>query len=158
MISSPLSENLARTLTEDGTILERQPQVLREARLTGAKEARYPDRDPFVRLVGRLRIVVEDLHHLVLDGIRHDVLAKLFTNDLFVGLVDLDHLLDASGDVVCEKVLDCLVSHHAPLEDLWPVVVFCVEHAHEAEAGSAVEFSWVEEDGGDVDLALELFE
>ena len=67
---------------------------------------------------------------------------------VLVSLVDLDDLLDAAGDVAGEEVLDGLRSRFSSSEDLRPVVVLGVEHAHEAQARGAVELARVEEDGG----------
>ena len=77
-------------------------EVLGEARLTGAEEAGDPDRDAFVRLLGRLPVALQDLGEVAADGVGDDVLGEFVADDLLVGLVDLDDLLDAAGDVVGE--------------------------------------------------------
>ena len=55
-------------------------------------------------------------------------------------------------------LMGCASSSASPSEDLRAVVVLGVEHAHEAQAGRAVEVAGVEEHGRDVDAALELLE
>src|SRR5262245_41974071 len=52
----------------------------------------------------------------------------------------------------------CAVIIGSSSEDLRPVVVFRVEHAHERQTGGAVERTGVEEHGGYSDASLELFE
>ena len=93
-------------LAGDHAVLDRQAEHLREARLTGAEEARHPDGDAFVRLVRRLAVRVEDVRVVRADRVGDDVLVDLVAEDLFVGLVDLDDLLDATMDVVGEERLD----------------------------------------------------
>jgi len=44
---------------------------------------------------------------------------ELVPDDLLVGLVDLDHLLYTSGDVVGEEILYGLDSHRMPLQNIF---------------------------------------
>ena len=83
-----------------------EAEHLREARLTGAEEARDPDGDALVRLVRRLAVRVEDAGVVRADRVRDDVLVDLVADDLLVGLVDLDDFFDATVDVVGEEGLD----------------------------------------------------
>lgn len=101
-IAGTLGEDPRRTFTDDRAVLEGETEVLRKARLTGTEEARYPDSDAFVGLLGRFPVALQDLCQVTTDGVGDHILGELVMDDLLVGLVNLDHLLDVAGDVVGE--------------------------------------------------------
>jgi hypothetical protein len=53
------------------------------------------------------------------NRVGHYVLGELVTVDLLVRLVDLDDLLDTSGDVVGEKVFDGFPAHVSHLQKIF---------------------------------------
>jgi hypothetical protein len=111
VVASPLSEAVTGRLPVDDPVLNGQTEHLREAGLAGPEEARHPDGDAFVWLVRRLPVRVEDACVVTANGIGDDVLVDLVENALFVGLIDLDDLLDAPTDVVSEEGPDGLSCH-----------------------------------------------
>ena len=107
--------------------------------------------DAFVRLVRRLSIRVENIGVVRPNGVGHDVLVDLVAQDIVVGLIDLDDLLDATMDVVGKEGFDELVVMTGfPSKDLWAIVVLGSEHAHEAEPRRTVEIARIEKDRGHV--------
>ena len=108
IVSSPIRacEQLGSAVARERSVLERQSEVLGEARLTGSEEAGHPDADALVRLVRRLRVALEDRAEVGADGVGGDVLGELLADELLVGLVDLDDLFDVPLDVGGEEVFD----------------------------------------------------
>lgn len=53
------------------------------------------------------------------DGVGHHVFGELVVDDLLVGLVDLDHFLDAPGDVIRKHAADGLRRHLAHLQKIF---------------------------------------
>ena len=66
----------------------------------------------FARVEDRLLVGVEHLLEAVEDVVGHDVLIELEGDDVLVGEIDLDDLLDRAPDGTSEDVLDL---HSAPL-------------------------------------------
>ena len=90
------------------------------------------------------------------DRLGNHVFLELVADDLLLGLVDFDHLLDASEDVAGEQVLDGFHGHLGPSEDFRTVVVLGVQDTHEPQPRRAVQYTRVKENRGNVDFALEL--
>ena len=159
VVADPCGEQIGSAVARERSVLERQPEVLGEARLTGAEEAGHPDADALVRLVRRLRVALEDRAEVGADGVGGDVLGELLADELLVGLVDLDDLFDVPLDVGGEEVFDDAL-RSCRLVSRRSSVGSCARRrdAHEAEAGGAVELARIEEDGRDVHLALQLLE
>ena len=80
-----------------------------------------------------------------LDGVGDDVLVDLGANDVLVGLVDLDDLLDLREMSLANRSLIVVTVILGSSEDLRAIVVLGVEHAHESEPRGAVEVARVEE-------------
>ena len=93
-----------------------------------------------------------------LDRVGDDILVDFGGDDLLVGLVDLDDLLDLPIDVVCEKGWRSCPLHVILQKIFGPIVVLGFEHAHEAKSGCAVEIAGIEEDRRHKYAALELFQ
>ena len=105
VVAGAFSEDARRRHPGRLAVFEREPEVLGEARLARAEEARDPDADALVRLVRRLRVALEDRREVRADRVGDDVLGELVAEDLLVGLVDLDDLFDVAVDVAREEVL-----------------------------------------------------
>jgi len=65
-----------------------------------------------VRLVRRLSVRVKNAGEVQTNRVRDYVLVDFVADDLLVGLVDLDDLLDTTMDVVGEESLDLRVGRH----------------------------------------------
>src|SRR6266545_4850156 len=101
-IASTLAEELGCSVALDQAIFQRQPQHLGEAGFAGAEEARNPDADAFVRLIGRFAVAVENVSVVITDGIRNHIFFDFIADNLLVILVDLDDFFDSTGNSVSE--------------------------------------------------------
>src|ERR1039458_195759 len=88
---------------QDVTVLDRKAKHLGKARFARAEEAGDPDGDPFMRLLRSLLILFQHLHEVLLYRVRDNILANFGSDDVGVGLVDLDDLLDLPSDVIREN-------------------------------------------------------
>ena len=59
-----------------------------------------------MRLVGRLPVRVKNIGVVRPNSVGDDVLVDLVTQDIVIGLIDLDDLLDATMDVVGKEAFD----------------------------------------------------
>ena len=132
-----------------------EAQDLGEARFAGAEEPGDPDTDAFVRVSGSLIEFGEDAQVVLENGVGDDVFLDLGSDDGGVILVDLDDLLDGAIHLTSEQFLD---AWHGGLENSGAVVGVRVERTHEAETGGAVEFTRVEQNGGDVQAPFHLLQ
>ena len=87
---------------QDVTVLDRKAKHLGKARFARTEEAGDPDRDSFMGLLRSLLILFQHLHEVLLYRVRYHILVDFGGDDVGVGLVNLDDLLDLPSDVIRE--------------------------------------------------------
>ena len=102
----PLREALRGRPPENRRVRQQVTEHLRIGGLAGTEESAYPDVRDLARLEDRLLVGVEHLPEAVQDVIRCDVLIELKGDDVLVGEIDLDDLLDHAPDWTSKDVLD----------------------------------------------------
>src|SRR3990167_4644414 len=58
---SPFRKSIRRRFARDLAVRDRQPEHLRETRLSRTEESRHPDGDTFMRLVGSFPVEIENV-------------------------------------------------------------------------------------------------
>ena len=106
VIAGTLCEALAGWNPCHRPVLDRKAEHLRETGLTGSEESRHPDGNTFVWFIGRLPVRVKNMGVVRPNSVSHDVLVDLVTQDIVIGLIDLDDLLDPTMDVVGKEAFD----------------------------------------------------
>jgi hypothetical protein len=115
LVARAVGEALGGRLARDGAIRDERPSILAKLDLPEPKKPETQMAMPSCRLVRCLAVRLEDAGVVRADRVRDDVLVDLVADDLFVGLVDLDDLFDATVDVVGEQGLDGRGRHrHGP--------------------------------------------
>ncbi len=99
-------EALSCRLAEEIPVFEQVPQHLGEARLARTEEAADPDVGLLARHRQTLAVGLEHPGQRVDDVLCGDVLVDLIRDDLFVGELDLDDLLDRSVDRPAKDIAD----------------------------------------------------
>ena len=156
VVADAIREQLCGAGAAHILIIQSEAEHFRETRFARPEESGNPNGDTLVRFLRCLKVAFENLDVVLLNRLGGDVFADLLFDDVLIGLIDLDDLLDVTRDVAGKKFTD--ERHNlGRLENFRAVVRLRIADAHETEAGGAIELTGIKEDARHMHLALELF-